>query len=64
MGMFAARAPRDEDLSGVNVDGLSHFNAITEIEATTLPRPTRMKLVNSREWQFDAKGRRWKRVGY
>jgi hypothetical protein len=55
--------PAPQDLSGVSIDGLSHFNAISETEARTLPAPTRMKLTNSHEWRFDGKGRQWKRVG-
>lgn len=62
--MRTIAAPREQNLSGVSIDGLSHYNAITEGEASTLPAPTRMKLINSHEWRFDAKGRLWKRVGW
>ena len=62
MQIASAQAPREQDLSGVSIDGLSYLNGVSEYEARTLPPPTRMKLRNSHEWQFDAKGRRWKRV--
>lgn len=62
MGMLPFGGRQEQDLSGVSVDGLSHLTVMSEGEARTLPKPTRMKLLNSNEWVFDEKRRYWRRV--
>ena len=62
MGTLPLADRREQDLSGVSVDGLSYLTVMSETEARTLPKPTRMKLVNSSEWAFDEKRRYWRRI--